>query len=83
MQIPVFIVEEYKESEDSEVMKIRRDLILLHWGLKAVYFPVEPDGQVSIPMSTTVGICRDPRTGQTLEIAPEFINFHADERIMI
>lgn len=78
MQIPVFIVEEYQETEGSEVMKVQRNLILLHWGLKEAYFPVLPENKIFVPMNVTVGICRDPHTGETLSINPELIYFHSD-----
>lgn len=81
MQVPVFIVENLSETDDQPAMDIQRNLILLHWGTKEAYFPLVPDNGTLIPFSVTVGICRDPITGQTLTVKPELIYFHADDKI--
>ena len=85
MQIPVFIVEQIEiEGEDGpEIQSAQRDLILLHWGTKEAYYPVLPEEKVYIPMAVTVGICRDPITGETLMVNPSLIYFKPDNRIML
>ena len=79
MQVPVFIIE--KREIDGEMLDVQHDLILLHWGIQATYFPIRPEEQVQIPIGVTMAICKDPLTGETFMIPPDRIIFKPDTRV--
>ena len=90
MQIPVFIVETRYDvdgnvilDEDGEPLKFQKNLILLHWGLWVNQYPVGNDNNITMPLSSTCAICKDPDTGATIELTPTSINFFPDERINV